>query len=155
MSLKLNLEPASPIIGYRNLSIHGQNPLCEKANWTDLSKLGVADGTVDEIRASHIIGKIHFSQLGAILQQWLTKLAPNGMLWLESVDSILVGNKMASNAFNLKELNDVVYGQPPIANTSIYAMNDIKIALTEIGFFVETAEFNDFVFQITARKPIA
>lgn len=153
MGLKIAIEPASPILGYRNLSMNQTNPMYEKADWTDLGKLGVPDGSVEELRVQHVIGKIHLIRIGEFLKQWANKLAPGGTLYIEAIDARSVGHRMAYASWDLKEMNEVVFGQLPILNIAIYSLSDIRDALVGLGLFIETAFIQDYVFSLTAKKP--
>jgi len=70
--LKLNLGAgASPLEGYENL---------DGAKGDQLHALSYADGSVDEIRASHVLVHFPHGQVRLVLEEWVRKLKPGGCL---------------------------------------------------------------------------
>lgn len=70
--IRLNLGAGnSPIPGYVNLDLK---------TGTDVRKLPYEDGTVDEIRASHVLEHISLHETLAVVRHWVNVLKPGGLL---------------------------------------------------------------------------
>lgn len=71
-TIKLNLGGATnPVEGYENRDIKTGQPAFP---------LPDGDGTVDEIRASHILEHFPHEQIGTVIREWVRVLKPGGML---------------------------------------------------------------------------
>jgi hypothetical protein len=80
--VRLNLGGAlNPQSGYTNLDIKDGHDA------RDLS--AYADGTVDEIRASHVLEHISFRETDAVLREWVRALKPGGRLRIAVPDALL------------------------------------------------------------------
>jgi len=80
--LKLNLGAGEvPLDGYENLDIKGG---------TDVRNLSAyADGSVDEVRASHVLEHISFHETDKVLAEWVRVLKPGGRLRIAVPDALL------------------------------------------------------------------
>jgi len=81
--VKLNLGCGDEIItGYINVDLYNN-----KADMKfDCAKLPVADNSVDEIRAYHVLEHFDFNQTWNVLREWNRALKPGGKLRLETPD---------------------------------------------------------------------
>jgi predicted SAM-dependent methyltransferase len=71
-SIKLNL-------GAGELELPGYIPIDRKFG-TEVFPLECADGSVDEIRASHVLEHFSHRNIGEVLSNWIRKLRPGGVL---------------------------------------------------------------------------
>jgi Methyltransferase domain len=71
--LRLNLGAGGhPLEGYANL---------DRKTGQEVYPLdGIADGSVEEIRASHVLEHFSHREVGEVLKHWAAKLAPGGLL---------------------------------------------------------------------------
>jgi len=76
--VKLNLGAGPvPIEGYTNL---------DRKTGQEVYPLAMEDGTVDEIRASHVLEHFSHRDVGKVLENWVAKLRPGGVLKLAVPD---------------------------------------------------------------------
>ena len=74
VSLKLNLGSGNfPAPGYENLDIKTGDTIFP---------LQYEDGSLDEIRASHVLEHFDYEKVTEVIHHWITKLAPGGVLKL-------------------------------------------------------------------------
>ena len=66
-----------PLDGWENYDIKTGQPCFPLAH---------ADGTVDEIRASHVLEHLSFRDATAALRDWFRALKPGGRLWVAVPD---------------------------------------------------------------------
>lgn len=80
--IRLNLGAGdTPLDGYTNL---------DRKMGHEVFPLEYDDGTVDEIRASHVLEHFSHQEAGQVLQHWVNKLAPGGVLKIAVPDFQLV-----------------------------------------------------------------
>lgn len=86
MTVKLN-------IGAGNTQIEGFTPIDRKFG-TEAYPLDYADGSVDEIRASHILEHFTFAEAMEALQEWVRVLKPGGRIRIAvpDVDKVLASD---------------------------------------------------------------
>jgi hypothetical protein len=125
--IKLNLGGGVvEIPGYMNIDHH---------NGKEAYPLECADGSVEEIRASHILEHFSYYDTGRVLGNWYSKLKPGGVLKIAVPDLKRICEKYMQG--DSSDLNGHLYGGQT-ANDDIHkaAFDEIslKILLESVGF---------------------
>jgi hypothetical protein len=82
MAIRLNLgSGANPLDGYENLDLKGG---------VDCRSLPYADGTVDEVRASHLLEHFGYADTARVVEEWVRVLRPGGVLKVSVPDFSLL-----------------------------------------------------------------
>lgn len=94
MFMGLSAIVGSPYFSEANMRLNlgcGEHPLAGWTNW-DIKTgrpcypLQVADGSVEEIRASHVLEHLTFAEASEAVADWVRALKPNGKLWIAVPD---------------------------------------------------------------------
>lgn len=148
--MKINLECGNDVIlGYKNLDMHPVHKLCEKG---DFRNIGVADGSVEEIRVGQALAKIHMTEIPSVLHHWKNKLQVGGRIYLTGFDADLVSTAGAFNQVGLDELNKTLYGEPNATNRGIYSLATMEVFLQKNGFKIIEKGLNGNLFYIEGEK---
>ena len=121
--MRLNLGAGNcPLDGWQNYDIKTGQPCFPLAH---------ADGTVDEIRASHVLEHLSFRDATAALRDWFRALKPGGRLWVAVPD---IDKALA--ATDGKRLFYVMGGQTDQhdMHRSAYDVERLEALLEDVGF---------------------
>jgi len=121
--MRLNLGAGNcPLDGWENYDIKTGQPCFPLAH---------ADGTVDEIRASHVLEHLSFRDATAALRDWFRALKPGGRLWVAVPDV-----DKALTADDGKRLFYLMGGQTDEhdIHRSAYDAERLEALLEDVGF---------------------
>lgn len=134
--MKLNLCCGEDIIiGYVNIDRNPFNAQVQEGDFRNLSRLDIADGSVDEIRCVNVLRYNQLTALQGLLEHWKDKLSPGGVLVIQEIDARLLGNMLAHDQLNLEQINTLLYrGREPII--SIYTLPAVEDLARQMGLIV-------------------
>ena len=112
----------------------------------------VDGGEVTELVAHSILGFFPMNAADAVLQNWLSKLAHDGIIVLSEVDIREVSRAILADKISLEDVNYLVHGQG-YPRLSSYTVSQLVAVLESKGMEILNAHVNDFYFHITARRP--
>lgn len=133
--MKLNLggneqyeggEGSSPLLGFIHADIRkieGVELVC------DVSKhIPVADNSVEEIRASHIIEHIHPDEIGAAVEEWRRILIPSGLLRIYCPDAEKISKAFTMGQIGIIRFSELLFGAQSYENQPGIAKSDDNLA---------------------------
>lgn len=142
-------------IGYLNIDIDPQyknNPNITIADARDLDKLNIADGSVDEIVAIHLIQHFTIDEWPTILQNWIKKLAPGGKIWIQTFDYDIACNAIYHDRCDIGMINEVFFGKNR-NNKAVYNIPSLQAMAENLGLKVAEKAYNGFEFEMVLIKP--
>src|SRR4051812_8339039 len=95
MTCKLNLGAGSkPLAGYSNIDAKNKRGTVD----TTIYPLPHVDGSVDEIRASHVLEHFSHREIGNVLADWVRALKPGGVLKIAVPDLKFIAERYLAGA---------------------------------------------------------
>lgn len=154
MSIKLNLGAGFDFrIGYCNID---KNPVHEtviKGDFKDLSKTNIKDNSVEEIVCINAISYLTYYEILPVLKNWVSKLEPNGSIYVQSNDFNLIGNMMAYDQITTEQLNEILYcKQGEDSNKALYSLPAIEALLRDCGCETIEKGYAGISFFVRAKK---
>lgn len=152
--MKLNLGCGSDIIeGYLNIDIRPKNEKVRVGDFRNLTVLGIQNDSVEDILATNVLMYLKPSELEKTLTHWAEKLQKGGSLYIQSFDSKVMGDMMATNYETMEVLNALIYGpagEPPYYG--IYNQPWVEAILRKLGLFIVHKSIVGPTFAIKAEK---
>lgn len=155
--MKLNLGANTDVRrGYVNIDNNpalANNPLIQPGDARNLQKMGVADGSVDEIVAIHLIEFMNPAEFPEALKSWAQALKPGGTLWVQSFDYDVVCNAIYHDRMDIGMANEILYGKDG-KQCGIYNLPSVETAAENLGFAVKEKAYNAYEFEILLVKKV-
>lgn len=151
--MRLNLGCGKDIrAGYTNIDIFPASPEVVRGDFTDLTKLKIADESAEEIVAIDAIQYIRHEQVPDVLIQWGQKLAKGGTLHIESYYAKVVCNMVAYDQLDLGEFMNILYPKENPTPVGFYNLDGLEKFLNQVGFKTLTKGIRGQKFFITVTK---
>lgn len=155
---KLNLlinNPNEYLNGYTNFDPFAPNG--SKLIQAEVSNLDeyIDKGECEEIRAINIISYFDMYRINEIVDNWIDKLKPEGILYISDLDIEEVMKAFDRNNITFQQLNLLLYGEQHKKwnfRKSGHSMCELAKALISKGLKIKQKVFNGFNFNITAIK---
>ena len=151
--MKLNLGSGQDIrLGYTNIDLIIGNKDIEYGDFKNLNNCGIQPSSVDEILAINCIQYIRFNDLGNILVNWIDKLQIGGEMYIESLDSNMLGTTFTYDQKSIQDINQYLYPQEKIVPCGLYSLMGIESFLNQNGCETQMKGYKDLNFYIKIKR---
>lgn len=109
----------------------------------------------EEIRAPHILGHIHGSELMGTLNNWISKLRHGGKIIVGGYDIFECSKAVILGQMSVSDANKMFYNtkdSPWNVNFGMYECNEIVGILQEFGLKVDKKRVNGSFFVVEAHR---
>lgn len=151
--MKLNLGCGADVRdNYINVDTNIANN--DKIKYADIRNLNAiaGDGVVEEILAINVLECVKFSEFAHILKHWLDKIKSGGEIYIESLDSNMLGLVLLNNLVNMNDVNKMLFGDDK-SKLSLHNLLTTEHQLNQNGFSTTTKGYRGDKFFIRAVKP--
>ena len=156
MGIKLNLGAGFDFrLNYINIDLKPTHESIIKGDFRDLSKINIKDNSVEEIICINSISYLHFSEILPVLKNWVSKLEPNGYIYIQSNDMNILGNMMGYDQITIEQLNEILFGKTgEELNKAIYSLPAIEALAKDCGCEIIEKGYAGISFFIKIKKKV-
>lgn len=151
--MKINLGCGNDIrIGYVNIDKKKTHPTVIVDDFMVLG--GMPANSAEEVIATNILGQIPLDKLLQTIKLWASKLKPGGRLYIESLDSNILGNLLSFDNINMNDANKMLYGEGEDKNVALYNLTILNDAIINEKFSIKQKGYNGTNFYVDAIKNV-
>ena len=154
--MKLNLGCGQDFrINYTNIDKHPvDTKYVQYGDFTNLNLCGISDNSVEEMVCVDGLSYIPNQKIVEVLTNWVTKMAPDGELFIQTFDGSVLGNMMGYSQVGLEQSNEFIYGNPQDKEPrrALYTLPYIESILKNLKLTTVEKGISSVNFYIRAKK---
>lgn len=151
--MRLNLGCGQDIRqGYTNIDVIFGNKDIKYGDFKNLNACGILPNSVEEMLAINTIQYIRYPDLANVFLNWVDKLQIGGTIYIESLDSNMLGTVVTYDLKHIQEINNILYPVEKMPPCGIYSLMSIETFLLSNGCETVMKGLKDLSFYIQLKR---
>lgn len=140
--------------GYVNVDRFPRNEHQQAGDVGDLSWL-LDSGEASEIVAYRILDRFHHDRVQGVVEGWVGKLAPGGVLTVVGTDLFTIVNKVYTRRLSVADANRLIYGNPGPKGRlgSTLTISHLESLMRSLGLVVVGSRYEDDDYVVKGKRP--